>query len=67
MGMRAKGVLVDHCRQVLALNTKTQVVYTAFESDRQHFLKLRANNVSGKAHPNIQLIANMIKQQLEEL
>ena len=67
LGMRAKGEPADHCRQVLPLNTKTQVVYTAFESDWQHFLKLRADNVSGKAHPNIQLIANMIKQQLEQL
>ena len=67
IGMRAKGVVADHCRQVLTLNTKTQVVYTAFESDWRHFLKLRANNVSGKAHPNIQLIANMIKQKLEQL
>ena len=67
MGMRAKGVVADHCRQVLTLNTKTHVVYTAFESDWRHFLKLRADNVSGKAHPNIQLIANMIKQKLEQL
>ena len=67
MGMRAKGVVADHCRQILPLNTKTQVVYTAFESDWRHFLKLRAYNVSGKAHPNIQLIANMIKQKLEQL
>lgn len=67
MGMRAKGVVADHCRQVLPLNTKTQVVYTAFKSDWRHFLKLRADNVSGKAHPNIQLIANMIKQKLEQL
>lgn len=67
MGMRAKGVVADHCRQVLPLNTKTQVVYTAFESDWRHFLKLRADNVSGKAHPNIQLIANTIKQKFEQL
>ena len=66
MGMRATGVVADHCRQVLTLNTKTQVVYTAFESDWRHFLKLRADNVSGKAHPNIQLIANIIKQKLEQ-
>jgi thymidylate synthase ThyX len=65
MGMRAKGEPADHCRQVLPLNAKTQVVYTAFAKDWEHFLKLRADNVSGKAHENIQIIAKKTKNIIE--
>lgn len=65
MGMRNNGEVADKCRQVLNLNTKTQVVYTAFAKDWEHFLKLRADNVSGKAHPNIQLVAKRIKNIIE--
>ena len=66
MGMRANKEIADHCRQVLNLNTKTQVVYCAFKEDWEHFLLLRADNYSGKAHPNINLIANKIKQLMQE-
>ena len=65
MGMRNNGEVADKCRQVLNLNTKTQVVYTAFAKDWEHFLKLRADNVSGKAHENIQIIAKKIKDIIE--
>lgn len=67
MVLRSKNVPAERCRQVLNLNTKTQVVYTAFKSDWEHFLKLRADNYSGKAHPNIQVIAQMIKEKLSTL
>lgn len=67
MGMRSNGEVVDKCRQVLNLNTKTQAVYTAFSDDWNHFLKLRADNISGKAHPNIQLVAKKIKDIIETL
>lgn len=67
MGMRSNGEVVDKCRQVLNLNTKTQAVYTAFSDDWEHFLRLRADNVSGKAHPNIQLVAKKIKDIIETL
>lgn len=67
MTLRSKNVPTDRCRQVLNLNTKTQVVYTTFKSDWQHFLKLRADNYSGKAHDNIQVIAKKIKEILGTL
>ena len=65
MGMRENKEVADKCRQVLNLNTKTQAVYTAFADDWEHFLKLRADNVSGKAHENIQIIAKKIKNIIE--
>ena len=62
MGMRENNEVVDKCRQVLNLNTKTQAIYTAFDDDWQHFIKLRADNVSGKVHPNMKIIADKIKE-----
>lgn len=67
MGMRENNEVADKCRQVLNLNTKTQAVYTAFSNDWEHFLKLRADNVSGKAHPNMQFVANKIKDIIKIL
>lgn len=64
--MRKLNVPAERCRQVLNLNTKTQAVYTAFDSDWQHFLRLRSDGVSGRPHPNIKLIADKIKQIAKE-
>lgn len=65
--LRQQGWRPEQARQVLNLNTKTQAVYTAFSDDWKHFLKLRADNASGKAHPNIQLVAKKIKDIIETL
>ena len=67
MGMRENKEVTDKCRQVLNLNTKTQAVYTAFADDWKHFLRLRADNVSGKVNPNIQLVANKIQDIINTL
>ena len=60
--LRQQGWRPEQARQVLPLGLKTQAVYTAFVDDWEHFLRLRADNVSGKAHPNIQLVAKKIKE-----
>ena len=65
--LRNKGWRPEQARQVLPLGLKTQAVYTAFVDDWEHFLRLRADNVSGKAHPNIQLVAKKIKDIIETL
>lgn len=65
--LRKKGWRPEQARQVLPLGLKTQAVYTAFADDWNHFLKLRADNVSGKAHPNMQLVAKKIKNIIEIL
>lgn len=65
--LRNKGWRPEQARQVLPLGLKTQAVYTAFTDDWDHFLRLRADNVSGKAHPNIQLVAKKIKDIIETL
>ena len=65
--LRQQGWRPEQARQVLPLGLKTQAVYTAFSDDWEHFIRLRADNVSGKAHPNIQLVAKKIKNIYETL
>lgn len=62
LGLKEHKVPNDMARQVLNLNTRSQAVYTAFDDDWQHFIKLRADNVSGKVHPNMKIIADKIKE-----
>ena len=62
LGLKKNKVPNDIARQVLNLNTRSQAVYTAFDDDWEHFIKLRADNVSGKVHPNMKIIANKIKE-----
>ena len=62
LGLKENKVPNDMARQVLNLNTRSQAVYTAFDDDWQHFIKLRADNVSGKVHPNMKIIADKIKE-----
>ena len=62
LGLKENKVPNDIARQVLNLNTRSQAVYTAFDDDWQHFIKLRADNISGKVHPNMKIIADKIKE-----
>lgn len=64
--LRHRGWKPEQARQILPLGLKTQAVYTAFSDDWKHFLRLRADGISGKPHPNIKIIADMIKQKFEE-
>lgn len=67
MGMKNNHATNDEARTVLNHGTKTQEVITAFKDDWEHFLKLRADNASGKVHPDMQIIANKIKEIIETL
>jgi len=62
LGLKKNKVSNDIARQVLNLNTKSQAIYTAFDDDWKHFIKLRADNISGKVHPNMKIIADKIKE-----
>ena len=62
LGLKKNKVPNDMARQVLNLNTRSQAIYTAFDDDWEHFIKLRADNVSGKVHPNMKIIADKIKE-----
>ena len=51
-------------RGVLPLDTATKCIYTYSIDEWKHIIKLRTDKA---AHPNAQIIANMIKKELEGL
>ena len=57
----------QQAREVLPLATKSQLVHTAFVDYWKHFFKLRADGVSGPAHPNAKLLAKPLKDKFIEL
>lgn len=54
----------QQARTVLPLDTNTEVVYTAFESDWQRFIELRTSQA---AHPDIRILAEKVKEEIENL
>ena len=55
------GWTAQQAREILPLNTKTQVVHTAFVDDWEHFIDLRSNGVSGVPHPMAKELADEVK------
>lgn len=58
------GMLRQDARGVLPLDTATEVVYTYSIAEWCHIIELRADK---QAHPNANIIANMIKKELNKL
>ena len=54
----------QQARQVLPLSTKVQTIHTAFNNDWEEFIKLRADACSGTVHPNMEVVAALIKDNL---
>ena len=61
---RELGWTAQQAREILPLNTKTQVVHTAFVDDWEHWIALRSNEVSGKVHP---MMAELAKQLVKQV
>ena len=61
---RELGWTAQQAREILPLNTKTQVVHTAFVDDWEHWLALRSNEVSGKVHPMMTELAKQLVKQV---
>jgi len=59
-----KGLKRQDARGVLPLDTATEVVYTYSIDEWRHIIELRSDK---RAHPNAQIIANMVKKELEGL
>lgn len=59
--LRKLGWTSQQARRVLPLDLETEVAYTAFKWDWEHFLELRCDKL---AHPDMQVIANKIKETL---
>lgn len=54
----------QQARRVLPLDLKSDIVYTAFESDWEHFLDLRYRGITGKPHPDMYVVAKQINDLL---
>lgn len=61
---RELGWTAQQAREILPLNTKTQVVHTAFVDDWEHWIKLRSNEISGKVHPMMSELAKQLVKQV---
>ena len=57
---RELGWTAQQAREILPLNTKTQVIHTAFVDDWKHFIDLRSNGVSGVPHPMAKELADKL-------
>ena len=60
------GWSAQQARTILPLCTKTEVVYTAFESDWRHFFDLRLRETTGAAHPQAKALAQLIYNEFEK-
>lgn len=61
---RELGWTAQQAREILPLNTKTQVVHTAFVDDWEHWMALRSSEVSGKVHPMMSELAKQLVKQV---
>ena len=57
------GWRTDQARRVLNLNTKSQLIHTAFVDDWKDFIKLRADAISGSVHPDMLVVAKPLKEE----
>ena len=58
------GLHRQDARGVLPIDTATKCIYTYSINEWKHIIKLRSDSA---AHPNAQIISNMIKKELENL
>lgn len=62
MGLINNGLKAQEARSVLSLDTATEVMYTAYSSDWEHFISLRT---AVGAHPDARILANNLRWLLE--
>lgn len=60
MKLAAMGLNAQECAQVLPKATKTEIVVSGTWHDWQHFFDLRKYGTTGKPHPQMEEIANMV-------
>lgn len=67
LNLLKKGWKPQQAREVLPLSLKTQVIHTAFEDDWKDFIALRSDGISGAPHPNIKVLADKVKELIEQM
>ena len=58
------GMKPEDSRGILPLDTATKVIYTYSIREWQHVLDLRLYDKTGKAHPNVHVVMQMVKDQI---
>ena len=58
------GMKPEDARGILPLDTATKVIYTYSIQEWQHILDLRLYDKTGKAHPNVHIVMQMVKDQI---
>lgn len=66
MLMLDRGYKPEQAREFLPLATATEAVYTAFEDDWKHFFDLRLRETTGRVHPNMKELAELMYKKFEE-
>lgn len=64
---RELGWTAQQAREILPLNTKTQVVHTAFVDNWEHYIDLRSNGVSGAPHPMAKELADKVNDLINAI
>lgn len=67
LNMLRLGRTPQEARTVLALDTRTELVHTAFVSDWKHFFDLRALGTTGKPHPDAKILAEPLMEEFKRL
>lgn len=65
MNLIKNGISPQEARVILPLDTNTELVHTAFVSDWLHFFDLRALNKTGKAHPDMIVVAKPLYEEFK--
>lgn len=60
------GMKPEDARGILPLDTATKVIYTYNIKEWQHILDLRLYDKTGKAHPNVHIVMQMVKDQIND-
>ena len=67
LNMLRLGRTAQEARTVLPLDTRTELVHTAFISDWKHFFDLRALGTTGKPHPDAKILAEPLMEEFKRL
>lgn len=62
-----KGLSPQQAREVLPLCAKSELIMTGFEDDWRNFLDVRLDGITGKPHPDMIVLAQMIKDELDKI
>lgn len=66
LGAIHRGLKTEEARDLLPLATKTEICVSGFESDWKHFFDLRLYGTTGRPHPDMKVLAEMIKSHFPE-